>query len=318
MAGNAIELRGVTKTFRAPGTRGIRAVDGIDLAIGQGEVLALLGPNGAGKTTLLDIVLGLSVPTAGEALVFGLDPRTAVRAGRVSAVLQTGGLLADFTVRETVQAIASLYPAADPTAVDDVMRRAGIAGFGRRRVSKCSGGQQQRLRFALALLPDPDLIILDEPTAGMDVASRREFWDTMRSDAEAGRTIVFATHYLDEADAFADRAILMSCGRIVADGPTSQIRATAAGRVVSAEFPGGAEQRLDSLRNLPGVRSVELRGDRAYLRAADSDDLARRLLDADARNLEIASANLEDAFVSLTSAPSAPAQPPALAGKELR
>src|SRR5699024_3032622 len=147
---------------------------GVDLAISPGEVVAILGPNGAGKTTALDMVLGLTEPTTGSITSFGAAPRRAVHDGRVSAVLQTGGLLHDLTARETVRMIASTFPRRHQP-VEDVLHRAGLAAKADRRVSKLSGGEQQRLRFALALLPDPDLLILDEPTAGMDVAARREF-----------------------------------------------------------------------------------------------------------------------------------------------
>ena len=165
-----------------------------------------------------------------------------MQAGLVSAVLQTGGLLADLTVGETVQYVAATYGDAhdDPA---DVLARAGSSDLAGRRVSKCSGGQQQRLRFALALLADPQLLVLDEPTAGMDVAARREFWAAMRAEAARGRTVVFATHYLEEADDFADRIVLVADGRIVADGPTAEIRATATGRVVSAVVPDPAAAR---------------------------------------------------------------------------
>lgn len=296
----AIDVSGLVKTFPTPHGGLVRAVDGVDVRIRHGEIVALLGPNGAGKTTMLDIVLGLTTATSGSVQVFGQSPRAAVAAGRISAVLQSGGLLADFTVKETVQAIASLFR--DPSPVEEVMKRAGITEISGRKVSKCSGGQQQRLRFALALLPNPDLIVLDEPTAGMDVASRREFWETMRVDAEAGRTIVFATHYLEEADDFADRVVLIARGRIVADGPTAQVRAMAAGRTVSADFPNGVARHLDWLRALDGVNAVEERGGRVYVHASDSDAVARTLLvETDARNVEITSTNLEDAFVSLTS-----------------
>ena len=236
----AVELTDLGRTFPTKDAAGkpatVVAVDRIDLTIPIGEVVALLGPNGAGKTTTLDIVLGLIEPTRGTARVLGRSPREAVQAGLVSAVLQTGGLLADLTVGETVQYVAATYGEHhdDPA---DVLARAGLSELAGRRVSKCSGGQQQRLRFALALLADPQLLVLDEPTAGMDVAARREFWAVMREEAARGRTVVFATHYLEEADDFADRIVLVADGRVVADGPTAEIRATATGRVVSAVVP---------------------------------------------------------------------------------
>ena len=170
----AVSIDGVVKRFGA-----VTAVDGLSLKIQPGEVVAFLGPNGAGKTTTVDMILGLSQPSEGSVQIFGGDPRKAVALGRVAAVMQTGGLLKDFTVRETVELTASLFRPSRP--VDEVLDRAGILDIGDRMVGKASGGQQQRLRFALALLSDPDLLILDEPTTGMDVQGRRDFWNAIRS-----------------------------------------------------------------------------------------------------------------------------------------
>ena len=299
----AIELRGLVKTFAIPGGELVRAVDGVGLTISPGEVVAVLGPNGAGKTTTLDMVLGLTTPSAGTVAVFGAEPRRAVMAGRVSAVLQTGGLLRDITVRETVQMIASTFP--QHAGVDEVIGRAGLTSLARRKVSKCSGGEQQRLRFALALLPDPDLLVLDEPTAGMDVSARREFWDTMHADADAGRTVVFATHYLEEADTFAKRIVMIAGGRVVADGPTEEIRAQATGRTVSADLPPtGAEEVLARLRRMTQVIAVTTQGHRVTVTSGNSDAVARALLgELGASNLEIASGSLESAFMTITAAP---------------
>ena len=297
----AIEVRGLHKTFTRPGRPAVHAVSGIDLTVRPGEVVALLGPNGAGKTTLLDTVLGLIEPTAGSVAVHGLAPRRAIAAGRVSAVLQTGGLLRDLTVRETVRMIASTFPA--HAAVDDVLERAGITAIARRKVSKCSGGEQQRLRFALALLPEPDLLVLDEPTAGMDVEARRGFWDVMHTEAAAGRTVVFATHYLGEADAFADRIVVVADGRVVADDTTDRIRAAAADRTVSAVVPDPSRAVL-VLGDGAGVASAHVEGERVVVRATDSDAIALRLLtELGGRDLQIASADLEQAFVALTRGP---------------
>jgi ABC-2 type transport system ATP-binding protein len=278
----------------------VQAVDGLDLTVAPGEIVAFLGPNGAGKTTTLDMLLGLTVPDAGSATVVGMAPRAAVLAGKVSAVLQTGGLLADLTVAETVRLISSTFT--DPRPVDEVMARAGISSLASRRVSKCSGGEQQRLRFALALLPDPEVLILDEPTAGMDVAARHEFWDTMRADTASGRTVVFATHYLEEADSFAERIVMISRGKVVADGTTSEIRAQSSGRTISAEIPS---QDIDSwlarVRGIPGVTGVAERGRRVEITASDTDAAALVLLrDLGARNLEIAAPTLDSAFLTLT------------------
>lgn len=287
----AVSIDGVVKRFGS-----VTAVDGLSLEVQPGEVVAFLGPNGAGKTTTVDMILGLSHPTEGSIEIFGGDARKAVALGRVAAVMQTGGLLKDFTVRETVELTASLFSPSRP--VDEVLDRAGILDIGDRLVGKASGGQQQRLRFALALLPDPDLLILDEPTTGMDVQGRREFWSAIRSDAAGGRTTVFATHYLEEADAYADRIVLVRRGRIVADGTAAEIKALAAGRTVRATLE---HADTAALSRVAGVESVEVRGDSVLVHGSDSDEIARHLLNhTAARDLEITSRNLEDAFIALT------------------
>ena len=291
----AIRLDGVTKSYGD-----VHAVRGVDLTVQQGEIVAFLGPNGAGKTSTLDMVLGLSRPTGGSVSVLGLEPHQAVRRGLVSAVMQTGGLLKDLTVEETVAYTASLFAgtAAGLPSVQDVLERAGISGIAGRRVGRCSGGEQQRLRFAMALLSDPALLLLDEPTTGMDVEGRRAFWAAIREDAERGRTILFATHYLEEADAYADRVVLVSRGRVVADGSAAEVKALSAGRTVRATLPGAEALHLE---RLPGVEGVELRGDTVLLHARDTDAVARHLLTRTAaRDLEITARGLEEAFLALT------------------
>ncbi|MGC4771407.1 ABC transporter ATP-binding protein [Micromonospora sp. DT44] len=288
----AVELNGLTKTF---GT--VTAVDGLSLRVQPGEVVAFLGPNGAGKTTTIDMLLGLARPDAGTVRVLGGTADEAVAQGRIAAVLQTGGLLKDLTVGETVRMTAHFYRHTRPVA--EVLARAGIADIADRIVGRCSGGQQQRLRFALALLPDPDLMVLDEPTTGMDVEGRRDFWQALRRDARDGRTVIFATHYLDEADAYADRIVLVRQGRVVADGTTAEIKNLAAGRTVRATLPGADQATLAAL---PGVDAVEVRGDSVLVRTGDSDAIARHLLTRTAaRDVEITSRNLEDAFLALTT-----------------
>jgi ABC-2 type transport system ATP-binding protein len=287
----ALRLTGLTKHFGD-----VAAVNGIDLSVGRGEVVAFLGPNGAGKTSTIDMVLGLSTPTSGTAEVLGLRPADAVSHGLIAAVMQTGGLLKDLTVAETVQLTASLFR--NPRGAGEVLERAGLTSIADRRVGLCSGGEQQRLRFAMALLSDPRLLVLDEPTTGMDVEGRRAFWGSIREDAERGRTVMFATHYLDEADAYADRIVLIRQGSVVADGTTAEIKNLASGRVVRATLP-----RADAvaLRALGGVTNVELRGDTLLVQCSDSDTVARYLLtNTAARDLEISSKNLEAAFVALT------------------
>ena len=294
-----IRLRGVTKTFGS-GSEAKHAVAGLDLDIGTGEIVALLGPNGAGKTTTLDMVLGFTEPTGGTITVFGEAPAEAVRAGRVSAVLQTGGLLRDLKVIETVELVASLHAA--PLRISEVLERAGIESIANNKVQECSGGEQQRLRFALALLADPDLLILDEPTAGMDVQARRDFWAAMRAEADQGRTIVFATHYLQEAEDFAERTVLIANGRLVADGPTEQVRRHAAGRRLTARFgPAAIDAAAVALQALPNALHLERHDDRLVVESTESDDIARLVLgDLGGFDLEIEPASLERAFIQLT------------------
>ncbi len=289
---HAVDLQHLTKRYGK-----VTAVDDLSLQIAPGEIVAFLGPNGAGKTTTIDMLLGLARPDSGEVRVYGRAPIDAVARGDISAVMQSGGLLRDFTVEETVVFTASLYAATRP--VREVLERAGIAHIATRRVGKCSGGEQQRLRFAMALLSDPRLLVLDEPTTGMDVEGRREFWSAIRRDTTRGRTILFATHYLDEADAHADRIVLVRQGRIVADGTTSEIKALATGRTIRATLPNA---NLDEIRRVPGVSTAEQRGDALLLQCTDSDAAARYLLSqTTARDLEIVAQNLEAAFVALTS-----------------
>jgi len=298
-----IHLKSVVKTFKAnDGSGAIRAVDGVDLDINQGEIVALLGPNGAGKTTTLDMVLGFTKPTEGTVNVFGGTPKDAIRAGRVAAVLQTGGLLRDITVTETLSLFASTHQA--PRAIDDVLAVAGLTEIAGQKIQTCSGGEQQRVRFAIALLGNPDLLILDEPTAGMDVEARRDFWSSMHTEASEGRTIVFATHYLQEAEDFAPRTVLLDRGRIVADAPTSDIRSRGVQRTVSARFEA---HLLDDARRqlavLEHVTNIEMNAQRLTVATTDSDDVARIILGTlDGRDLEIQHESLEDAFVALTNA----------------
>jgi ABC-2 type transport system ATP-binding protein len=286
-----INLRGVHKTFGS-----VHAVRGVDLTVRPGEVVAFLGPNGAGKTSTIDMILGLSQPSAGVVEVFGMSPRSAISQGLVSAVMQSGGLLKDLTVTETVQYMAKLFAYSRP--VEEVLERAGVTSIATRIVGKCSGGEQQRLRFAMALIPDPELLLLDEPTQGLDVEGRREFWKAIRDDAALGRTVLFATHYLEEADAYADRIVLISKGQIVADGTAAQIKGLVSGRTIRATLPNADEA---TLRSIPGVNGVEVRGDTVLIHSSETDAVARKLLNETlAHDLEITSRGLEDAFLALT------------------
>ena len=300
-SGADIELRGLVKSFHRAGET-VAAVRGVDIEIGAGETVALLGPNGAGKSTTIDMMLGLLSPDQGSVSVFGRSPAEAVAAGAVGAMLQTGSLLRDLSVRELITMMASLYPA--PMAVSEVLALTGAGEFAERRTQKLSGGETQRVRFAVALVSDPQLLVLDEPTVAMDVESRHAFWTTMRDFAAQGRTILFATHYLEEADAYADRAILMAHGSIVADGPTNEIKAMVGSRTIRATLPGVAAEVLTAL---PGVSSAERRGEAVLLVCSDSDAAVRALLETlpQARDIEIEAAGLEQAFLALTGDPDA-------------
>src|SRR5256714_3568277 len=210
-AGAAIHLTGLRKHYGE-----VHAVDGVDLTIAPGEVVALLGPNGAGKSTTVDMILGLTRPGDGEVRVFGRKPIDAVRAGLIGAMLQGGALMDDLTVGETVGMVAALHRT--PMPVAEALRAAGVEELAGRRANKLSGGQKQRVRFAVALVSNPDLLILDEPTAAMDVQTRREFWLSMQEFTSSGRTVLFATHYLEEAENYADRVVFLRKGQVVADG----------------------------------------------------------------------------------------------------
>ena len=291
-----ITMAGLAKSFRGPGGP-IAAVRELDVTIAAGETVALLGPNGAGKSTTIDMLLGLLEPDAGEVSVFGRAPQDAVAAGAVGAMLQTGALIRDLSVRELIGMIAALYPA--PLPVEEALALTGAEQFAEQRTQKLSGGETQRVRSAIALVSDPELLVLDEPTVAMDVEGRSSFWRTMREFAARGKTILFATHYLDEADAFADRAVLMAHGRVVADGPTNEIKAMVGSRTIRATLPG---VELDALARLPGASGAERRGEAVVITCADSDAAIRALLSAypHVRDIEINAAGLEQAFLALT------------------
>jgi len=287
-----IELSGLVKSYGA-----VRAVRGIDISVAAGETVALLGPNGAGKSTTIDMLLGLLDPDGGTVSVFGKTPSAAIDAGSVGAMLQTGALIRDLTVRELVAMMASLYP--KPLEVDAVLELTGLTEVAAQRTQKLSGGQTQRVRFAVALVSNPELLVLDEPTVAMDVEGRHAFWTAMREFASRGKTVVFATHYLEEADAYADRVVLMAFGKIVADGPPTEIKAMVGTRTIRATLP---DADLVVLGELAGVSHAERHGETVILNCSDSDAAIRTLLASfpEARDLEISGAGLEEAFLQLT------------------
>ncbi|MFJ3023172.1 ABC transporter ATP-binding protein [Streptomyces tendae] len=289
----------------------VRAVDGLTLDLHPGQTVALLGPNGAGKSTTLDLLLGLRRPDTGTVRVLGTEPREAVVAGRVGAMLQSGGLMDEVTVAELVRLACALHPRAHPAA--EVLARAGLTKIAERRVDKLSGGQAQRVRFALATAGDSDLIVLDEPTTGMDVTARQAFWATMREQADQGRTVLFATHYLEEADAIADRVLVLHRGRLLADGTAAEIKARAGARRISFDLDAPVDEA--SLRALPQLASLTVSDGGSAAGAAGSRRTVRiQSADADAtvhalyglglhpHNLEVAGLGLEQAFVALTAA----------------
>jgi len=293
----AIVLRALEKSWRGP-SGPIRAVRGIDVAIERGETVALLGPNGAGKSTTIDMILGLARPDAGSVSVLGRSPSDAVAAGLIGAMLQTGELIRNLSVRELIAMTGSLYPT--PMDVDAVLELTGLAAVAEQRTQKLSGGQIQRARFAVALVGDPALLVLDEPTVAMDVEARRAFWNAMRELTSEGRTVLFATHYLEEADAYADRVVLMANGVVVADGAPTEIKGRVGTRTISATLPGVP---VAELAELPGVATADRHGESIRLVCRDSDAAIRALLDryAEARDIEVTGAGLEDAFSQLTA-----------------
>ncbi|MEV6193662.1 ABC transporter ATP-binding protein [Streptomyces sp. NPDC051920] len=287
-----MRFRGAVKTFGA-----VRAVDGLDLDVAAGETVALLGRNGAGKSTAISLLIGLNEPDEGSVELFGGRPEDSVRAGRIGAMLQDARPVPRVTVQELVAFVAGRYPA--PLPVAEALRLAGVTDLAGRRVDRLSGGQAQRVRFAVALAGNPALIVLDEPTAALDVEARHAFWESMRAYARRGHTVLFSTHYLEEADAHADRIVVVDRGRIVADGTGEELRRSAGGNLVSFDLAGLA---ADGLALLPGVVDVEVRGGRARLRTDDSDATVVALAERGAiRGLEVVPASLDDAFLALTS-----------------
>jgi ABC-2 type transport system ATP-binding protein len=291
-AADAVMLDGVSRSF---GT--VRAVDRVTIGVGRGETVALLGPNGAGKTTTITMLLGLMRPDEGAISVLGTSPDIAIARGLVGAMLQDGGMMPGVQIGELLLMVRTLFPA--PLTLAETIAIAQLQGLEKRRVDRLSGGQAQRLRLAMALIGDPELLILDEPTAAMDVEARRNFWNEMREFTDRGRTILFSTHYLEEADLSADRVILMARGRVVADGTPAAIKDSVGLRVIrfSVEHVDGA-----GFEQLPGAVSVNIHGHHVELRCRDTDTALRALLAArpDVHDIEVSGVALEDAFISIT------------------
>jgi ABC-2 type transport system ATP-binding protein len=289
---DAVRFRGVSFRYGQ-----VRAVSGLDLTIPCGQTVALLGPNGAGKSTSIAMLLGLLAPDSGRVELFGTTPTVASTAGKVGAMLQETELLPRVTVAELLGFVRGLYP--DPMPLDELVRLADLDGLLGRRLEKLSGGQSQRVKFAAAIAGQPELLVLDEPTAAMDVESRHGFWRAMRRYARAGHTVLFSTHYVEEADESADRVVVIAGGRLIADGTPATIRRSVAAHNVGIAVPANGTAGLD---RLPAVTAVEVRGDRAYLSTDDADATVLALAESGLlRELEVRGARLEDAYLALTA-----------------
>src|SRR3984957_16667589 len=292
----------------------LKAVDGLSLDLRRGETTALLGPNGAGKSTSLDMLLALRKPTSGKITMFGSDPYHAVKSGRVGAMLQSGGLMPEVTVRELVTLVTGFQPKPEP--VDVTLKRAGVETFADQRVDRLSGGQTQRVRFALAICGKSELIVLDEPTTAMDVETRRMFWSSMKEEVAEGRTLLFATHYLEEADQAADRILVINRGRLLADGTPAEIKAKAGARRIAFHLAPVDEQFL---LGLPAVVNLEVRRDFVQIQTSDSDATLYAVLDAGLRprDIEVTGLGLEQAFLAITAEDDAAAGGSAQAGETI-
>jgi ABC-2 type transport system ATP-binding protein len=285
------EIRGVTKTFGA-----VTALAGVDLAIAHGQLLALLGPNGAGKTTAVRLLLGLGSADRGRVRVFGKDPRDAEARVRTGAMLQVGRVPETLRVREHIELFSSYYPS--PLPFGETVKAAGLEGLENRLFGGLSGGQKQRVLFALAICGNPDFLVLDEPTAGLDVESRRAMWKHIRTFVARGGSVLLTTHYLEEADALADRVVVIDRGRIVAEGTTSEIKHRASTkriRCITSIEPA-------CVRAMAGVISAEWQGQQVEIVASDSDRVVFEMFTRDPhlRDLEVTGAGLEEAFLSIT------------------
>ena len=285
------QLKGAVKNYGK-----VRALDGVDLAVTAGEVLAVLGPNGAGKTTAISLLLGLLRPDAGEATLFGESPTALTARRRIGAMLQTAGVPDTIMVGELITLFRSYYP--DPRTFADVVSLAGADDILKRRYGKLSGGQQRRAQFALSIVGRTQILFLDEPTTGLDISARERMWKTIRMLAADGCAIVLTTHYLEEAEALADRVCVLAHGRVVAEGDVQQIRSRVSQRRVSCICSLDAA----SIATWPNVRNIDRSGGRIEIVTDAPENIVRRLLSEDAglSELEVRRAGLAEAFVEIT------------------
>jgi ABC-2 type transport system ATP-binding protein len=289
---DVVVLDGVSRSF---GT--VHAVSGLTLRLQRGESVALLGPNGAGKTTTISLLLGLLTPDQGRVRLLGTDPADAVAAGRVGVMLQDGGLMRGVRVGELLDMLRRQYTS--PLSLERVIDLAQLHGLRERLVHRLSGGETQRLRLAVALIGDPELLVLDEPTAAMDVEARRAFWAEMANQATRGRSVLFSTHYLEEADEHADRVLVLAAGRLMADGSPAAIKASVGTRAVRCTIDQGS----GGLDRLPGVTSVREEGGRVELLSRDTDATLRALVAhyPGAHDIDVGGIGLEEAFLALSA-----------------
>jgi len=276
----------------------VQALRNVDFAVRAGELVALLGPNGAGKTTAVKLFLGLARPTTGAVSVFGGNPIHAEVRTRIGAMLQVAKVPETLRVKEHIDLFSSYYPRPLPLA--EILTLAGLQDLKDREFGELSGGQRQRVLFALALCGDPDILFLDEPTVGLDVEARRGLWEEIRKLIARGKTVLLTTHYLEEADALADRVVVINRGEIIAEGTPAEIKASTTGRRIRCV----TSLDIETVRGLPGV--IEVRTDREGLeiRAGAAEPILRELLmrDAELSSIEVTSAGLEEAFLALTGA----------------
>jgi ABC-2 type transport system ATP-binding protein len=297
---NAIEVHGLHKRYGQT-----VAVDGLTFNVTAGEIFGLLGPNGAGKTTTVECLLGLRTPDAGEIGLLGMmhaDHSQAIRA-RLGVQLQTTGLLPELTAREQVQFFADLFPRALP--VDDVIARVGLTETAKTRTRALSGGQKQRLAVALALINDPDLLFLDEPTTGLDPQARRALWDLVRGLQGAGKTVLLTTHYMEEAEQLCDRVAIVDHGRIIELGsPAALIRKYF--HETAIEFTAQAEAPRESLMALPAVSQTRFENGQVTLYSTDVPRTMAALFELASasalafHDMSVRQATLEDVFLKLT------------------
>lgn len=292
---SAITVRSVVKRYGS-----VPAVRDLAMNVARGETVALLGPNGAGKSTTIGMLLGLVRPDSGAVEVCGRPPRGAVAEGRIAAMLQDAGMMPGVRVAELVGLGQRLYPHALP--VGEALEMAGLTGLARRRVDKLSGGQAQRLRFALAVVGNPEVLVLDEPTRALDVAGRTEFWRSMRAFAQSGRTLLFATHYLDEVDENAGRVVVLVGGAVVADGTPASIRRLAGTSTVRFTVPADLPAGSGGLEALPGVTRVATHAGQVILSTAEPDATVRALAQGRLpwRDIVVSPASLDESFLKLT------------------